>query len=184
MNIKIALQALRNGHLIVHPTDTVWGLSGDATRPEVVELLRNTCQIPDQQGLITLLWDTSVLDRYVVKVPELAYDLIEYAEDPLTVVFPKGKNVAENLLGPDGSIAIRIVKSGPVLDLVQSFGRPIVSTIAAVSGQPLPKKLEELSSDIRQAAQETIPAPAGWASGKPSRIVRLGVGGEFEFIRK
>lgn len=184
MNVKIPVQALRNGSLVLHPTDTVWGLSGDATRPEVADLLRTTCQIPAQQGLIILLWDTSILDRYVAKVPDLAYDLIEYAEDPLTVVFPKGKNIAENVLAPDGSIAIRVVKSGPCLELVQSFGRPILSTIAAVSGQPLPKKLEDLSPEIRQVAQEIIPAPAGWTSGKPSRIVRLGVGGEFEFIRK
>ncbi|MDR6196000.1 Sua5/YciO/YrdC/YwlC family protein [Siphonobacter sp. SORGH_AS_0500] len=184
MNIKMPLQALRNGSLVLHPTDTIWGLSGDATRPETVELLRKTCQIPPQQGLIILLWDTSMLDRYVAKVPDLAFDLIEYAEDPLTVVFPQGKNVAENLLAPDRSIAIRVVKSGPCLDLVKSFGKPLVSTIAAISGQPIPKKSEDITPDIRQAAQEIIPAPAGWTSGKPSRIVRLGVGGEFEFIRK
>lgn len=184
MNLKTSLQVLRNGGLLLQPTDTVWGLSGDATRSETVALLRDTCQIPTTQGLIVLLWDTSVLDRYVVRVPELAYDLIEYAEDPLTVIFPKGKNVAENVLGPDGSLAIRVLKKSPILDLAQAFGRPLVSTIATVAGQPSPRTLADIPENIRQAVQETIPAPAGWQPTKPSRIVRLGVGGEFEFIRK
>ncbi|SDM35863.1 L-threonylcarbamoyladenylate synthase [Siphonobacter aquaeclarae] len=166
--IRAAVQALRNGQLVRFPSDTVWSLGGDATRPETVAKLREAAGIPAEQGLIVLLWDSSVLDRYVVRLPELAYDLIDYAEDPLTVVFSQGKNVAGNVSGPDGSIAIRVVKDGPCLELLRAFGGPVLSTVAPAA---------EVDAHL-------FPAPPSWKAGKLSRIVRLGSGGEFEFIRK
>lgn len=180
---KPAVEALRKGGTLLYPTDTIWGLGCDATNPEAVERVYALKQRSPQQALIVLLSDVGLLDRYLVRVPDLAWDLVEFAEKPLTVVYPQGKNVAPNLLGADGSLAIRVVKEGFCHGLLQAFGRPLVSTSANLAGQPSPAGFEQIPEALVNGVDYVLRGPES-GTVTPSTIVKLGLNGEFEFLRK
>jgi L-threonylcarbamoyladenylate synthase len=180
---KPAVEALRRGGTVLYPTDTIWGLGCDATNEAAVERVYAFKQRPPQKALIVLLSDVGLLDRYLVRVPDIAWDLVEFAEKPLTVVYPQGKNVAPNLLGEDGSLAIRVVKDGFCRGLLQAFGKPLVSTSANLSGQPSPERFAQVPEELVKGVDYVLNGPEN-VGAPPSTIVRLGLNGEFEFLRK
>lgn len=178
-----AIKTLRRGGTLLYPTDTIWGLGCDATNETAVGRVYALKRRPPQQALLVLLPDAGLLDRYLVRVPDLAWDLIEFAEKPLTIVYPQGKNVPPNLLGADGSLAIRVVKEGFCHGLLQAFGRPLVSTSANLSGQPSPERFAQVPEELTKGVDYILNGPES-VGVPPSTIVRLGVNGEFEFLRK
>ncbi len=183
--INKALEVLKNGGVILYPTDTVWGLGCDATNAEAVAKINEIKGRAADKSLIVLLDTDNKLQSYVNDIPEVAYDLIEYAEKPLTVVFSNAKNLAANVINADGSVGIRIPKHDFCQQLIQRFRKPIVSTSANVSGQPTPKFFDEISDDIKDAVAYIVDLEQENNTPKqPSTIVKLGAGGQFEFIRK
>src|SRR5690606_31299331 len=144
-DIHNALDVLRTGGLILYPTDTIWGIGCDATNPAAVERVFQLKGRDQRKSLIVLLDNESKLPGYVQEVPEIAYQLIEYTERPLTIVYSGAKNVASNLIAEDGSIGIRIVEHPFCNALLQRFRKPIVSTSANISGQPAPKNFSAIS---------------------------------------
>src|SRR5690606_20511327 len=142
-DINQALETLRNGGLILYPTDTIWGIGCDATNPEAVERVFRLKGRDPAKSLIVLLDSDHQLQSYVTEVPDVAYQLIEYTERPLTIVYSGAKNLPPNLLAPDGSIGIRIVKHPFCSPLLQRFRKPIVSTSANISGHPAPTNFGE-----------------------------------------
>lgn len=183
--INKALAVLKDGGVILYPTDTVWGIGCDATNVEAVNKLNAIKGRPAEKSLIILLDTDSRLQSYVNDVPEVAYDLIEYAENPLTVILSNAKNLASNVINADGSVGIRIVKHDFCQHLLQRFRKPIVSTSANVSGQPTPLFFDEISEDIKSEVDYVIDLEQeDHKPKKPSTIVKLGSGGQFEFIRK
>jgi L-threonylcarbamoyladenylate synthase len=180
-----ALQHLRKGDTILYPSDTIWGLGCDARNEKAIEKIFSLKQRPDSKALIVLISKIEQLSEYVLEVPELAWNLVEFAEKPLTVIYPKGKNLPANLMGEDGSIAIRLVKDEFCMGLVHKFERAIVSTSANISGQPSPLKFEDISLEIVNGVDYILKNPKGENKNpQPSQIVKLGLGGEFEFIRR
>lgn len=180
-----ALQHLRKGDTILYPSDTIWGLGCDARNEKAVEKIFSLKQRPDNKSFIILITKIDQLSEYVLEVPELAWNLVEFAEKPLTVIYPKGKNLPANLMGEDGSIAIRLVKDEFCKGLVHKFERAIVSTSANISGQISPLKFEDISLEIVNGVDYILKNPKGENKNpQPSQIVKLGLGGEFEFIRK
>jgi len=117
-------------------------------------------------------------------VPEIAWDLVDFAEDPLTVIYPKGKNVSAHLLGPDGSIAIRLVKDEFCKGLIYRYQRGIVSTSANISGEASPLNFESIAGSIKEQVDYILqnPNPVK-GNNKPSKIVKLGLGGDYSLIR-
>jgi L-threonylcarbamoyladenylate synthase len=179
-----AMASLKAGGVILYPSDTIWGLGCDVRQDAAIEKIWQIKQRPVEKGLIVLISKIEQLSEYVEEVPEIAWDLVEFAEDPLTVIYPKGKNVSTHLLGPDGSIAIRLVKDEFCKGLVYRYQRAIVSTSANISGSPSPINFASISAEIKDQVDYILQAPqAKQASTKPSKIVKLGLGGEFSMIR-
>ena len=180
-----ALQHLRKGDTILFPSDTIWKLGCDARNEKAVEKIILLTQLSDSKSLIILISKIEQLSEYVLEVPDLAWNLVEFAEKPLTVIYPKGKNLPANLMNEDGSIAIRLVKDEFCKGLIHKFERAIVSTSANISGQSSPSKFEDISLEIVNGVDYILKNPKGENKHpQPSQIVKLGLDFGFEFIRK
>lgn len=183
--INKAFEILKSGGVILYPTDTIWGLGCDATNAEAVEKLLKIKNRPAEKSLIILLDVDSKVQSYIADVPEIAYTLIEYAENPLTIIFPGAKNLAENVVNQDGSVGIRIVKHDFCTPLIQRFRKPIVSTSANISGSSSPVFFDDISPEIVDSVDYIVDfEQENRTLKKPSTIMKLAPGGQFEFIRK
>lgn len=184
-DIKQALDTLRAGGLILYPTDSIWGVGCDATNPHAVERVYALKGRTPEKSLVVLVADEYQLEGFVQEVPEVAYSLIEYTENPLTIVYDQAKNLPENLLGNDGSIAVRVVRHAFCERLIQRLRRPIVSTSANISGKPSPKCFEDIDEKIKEGVDYIVQFGQGDLSVRPpSTIMKVGVGGKFSFIRR
>ncbi len=179
-----ALSTLKNGGILLHKTDTVWGLACDATNEKALNRIKNIKGRPDDKAFIILISDISQLNIYVDKVPDIAWDLVEFAEKPLTVIYPKAKNLPQCLLPADGSIAIRLVKDEHCKQLIYKFGKAIASTSANYTGNPTPKKYDQIEQQILDAVDFVEKIVGIEQSVEPSTMVKLGLNGDFAFIRK
>lgn len=183
--INKALDILKNGGVILYPTDTVWGIGCDATNEAAVAKVNELKGRAADKSLIILLDTDNKIQSYVTEIPDVAYELIEYAENPLTIVFAGAKNLATNVINNDGSIGIRVVKHQFCEQLLQRFRKPIVSTSANLSGQPSPRFFEEVSDEIKEKVDYIVDLEQDDQTiRKPSTIVKLGPSGQFEFIRR
>ena len=183
--IEKAIAVLKDGGVILYPTDTVWGLGCDATNADAVEKINRIKGRSADKSFIILLDNDGKLQSYINEVPEIAYDLIEYAENPLTIIFSGAKNLAQNVVNEDGSVGIRIVKHDFVQQLLQRFRKPITSTSANISGQPTPRFFDEIDEQIKEAVDYVV----DWEQElgevkKSSTIMKLSTSGQFSFIRK
>ena len=184
-DIKKALEVLKSGGVILYPTDTIWGIGCDATNPEAVQRIYAIKQREDNKSMLVLMENPALLDRYVDDVPDVAWDLVELATTPLTIVYSNAKNLAKNLIAADGSIGIRFTKEAFTSGLIQRLRKPIVSTSANVTGDKPPAIFDEVSDEIKKQVDyivefrqdDTTPA-------QPSSIIKLGAGGQIEIIRK
>ena len=148
-DIKKACEVMRNGGVILYPTDTIWGIGCDATNEEAVKKVYDLKKRADNKAMLVLIDNPVKLQTYVEDVPEIAWDLIEASDKPLTIIYDKGKNLAANLLGENGSIGIRVSKEQFSRDLCFRFRKPLVSTSANVSGEPSPANFSEISEAIK-----------------------------------
>ena len=179
-----AIQTLKSGGVLLYPSDTIWGLGCDVRNEQAIERILELKNRPVNKGLILLISKMEQLSEYVEQVPEIAWDLVEFAEDPLTVIYPKGKNVSPLLLGPEGSIAIRLVKDEFCKGLVYRYQRGIVSTSANLSGEPSPFNFAGIAPSIVAGVAGILKNPAGeGAVKKASKIVQLGLHGDYKLIR-
>jgi len=184
-DINQALDTLRNGGLILYPTDTIWGIGCDATNPSAVDRVFQLKGRDHAKSLIILLDSDYKLQSYVQEVPEVAYQLIEYTERPLTIVYSGAKNLAPNLLAPDGSIGIRIVQHPFCAALLQRFRKPIVSTSANLSGRPAPATFTEVDQAIIEGVDHVVTyGQDNTRHGTASIVMKLEPGGQFSFIRR
>jgi L-threonylcarbamoyladenylate synthase len=180
-----ALKVLQDGGIILYPTDTIWGIGCDATNAEAVKKIYALKQRDEAKSMIVLLDSENKLPSYIKEVPDIAYDLIEYAESPLTLVMPGAKNLAANLLAEDGSVGIRVTGHEFCKQLLQRFRKPIVSTSANISGQPSPKNFNGVAAEIIDGVDYVVDVDQhDMTEKKPSTIMRLEPDGKFEFIRR
>jgi len=184
-DVNKALDTLKNGGLILYPTDTIWGIGCDATNPEAVERIFDLKGRAKEKSLIVLLHNENQLAGYVNDIPEVAYQLMEYADKPLTIIYSNAKNLAANAVADDGSIGIRLVKHPFCEQLLQRFRKPIISTSANISGHPSAMTFQEIDQQIKDGVDYIVRygqlAPN---LGPPSTIMKLDPSGKFEFIRK
>ncbi|MCD7711651.1 MAG: threonylcarbamoyl-AMP synthase [Firmicutes bacterium] len=182
--IKKACEVLQAGGIILYPTDTIWGIGCDATREDVVQKVYTLKQRIDNKAMLVLLDSTAKLERYVEEVPEIAWDLIELADKPLTIIYSQGKNLVPNLLGEDGSVGIRITQEEFSRKLCERFRKPLVSTSAIISGQPAPANFPDISDEIKGSVDFIVNyRQDDMHKSHPSGIIKLGAGGVFEVIR-
>ena len=190
-DIQAALKVLREGGIIVYPTDTVWGLGCDATNAEAVKRLYALKEREDSKSMLVLLDSPAKLNYYVADVPEAAWALLEasdyseYADQkPLTIIYPGARNMASNLIAEDGSVGIRITKEPFSKALCEQLRHPLVSTSANISGHPTARFFHEIEQAVLDRAdyvcrfrrEDDVPC-------EPSSIIKVNADGTFRIIR-
>jgi len=186
MNEEIinAQNVLYKGGLILYPTDTIWGIGCDATNEDAVRRIFELKKRVDSKALLVLIGSSSKLDFYVREVPEVAWDLVDLAEKPLTIIYPGARNLAKNLLAEDGSVGIRVTKESFSQKLCERFRKAIVSTSANVSGAASPRFFDEIAPEILAGVDYVVNyRKEDKTLAQPSSIIRLGLGGQVQVIR-
>ena len=198
MNTEIqkAVEVLRQGGVILYPTDTVWGIGCDATNPEAVAKIYEIKKREDSKSLVLLASDMDMICRYVKEVPEMAIQLVEVNDKPMTIIYPgavageKGNMkacrhcLAFNTVAEDGTVGIRVPMMDFCTQLVAKLGRPIVSTSANISGETTPKNYAEISEEIKSAVDHVVePSLEKGATGQSSSIIKVGLEYSIEIIR-
>jgi L-threonylcarbamoyladenylate synthase len=178
------IEILKKGGVILYPTDTIWGIGCDATNFDAVKRIYEIKKREDTKSMLVLVDKADRIDRYVNDVPDIAWELVEMAVDPLTIIYPEAKNLAENLIAEDGSIGIRVVGDAFCQKLIYQFRKPIVSTSANITGHHTPANFKEITDEIISSVDYVVK----WRQNdlkraKPSGIIKLGKGGLFEIIR-
>lgn len=183
-DIKKALEVLRSGGVILYPTDTVWGLGCDATNAEAVKRVYEIKKRVDAKAMLVLVDNSARIQSYVEEVPDIAWELIDVSDKPLTIIYPDAKNLASNLLADDKSIGIRVSTEAFSKTLCAQFRRPIVSTSANESGKTTPANFNAITLEIRNAVDYIVNFRQDDRSeAKPSSIIKLGKGNLFQIIR-
>lgn len=179
-----AVKVLNNGGVILYPTDTVWGLGCDATNSEAVRRIFAIKQRADSKAMLTLTDAEGRVEQYFDDVPEVAWQLWEVTDKPLTLILPRAHGVAPELIADDGTMGIRITREAVSQGLCARLHKPLVSTSANISGQPTPRCFAEISEQIRQAVDYIVPLRQDEGHNPaPSGIIKLGDGGLINVIR-
>ena len=184
-DLKKSLQILREGGVILYPTDTIWGLGCDATDSAAVEKIFSIKSRSDSKSLIILVDGLTMLERYTDEIPEIAYELVSASDAPLTVIYPSGKNLAPAVCSNDGSVAIRICKEKFCSELLKRFRKPLVSTSANISGDPPPQVFGEINKKIVESAGYAVEYRRDDIKKRsPSSIIKIEKNGVFKIIRE
>lgn len=179
-----AVRVMREGGLILYPTDTIWGIGCDATNAEAVQKVFALKQRTDSKALISLVENDAMLQRFVANVPEVAWSLIECADKPLTIIYDTPRGLAANLLAEDGSAALRVTQEEFSKQLCRRMRGPVVSTSANVSGRPAPKRFGDITDDILSGVDYVCKARRREKGGAPaSSILKLTNDAQVTIIR-
>ena len=195
-----AVKVLREGGVILYPTDTIWGIGCDATNPEAVAKVYGIKKRPDSKSLVLLADSLDMVGRYVREIPDIAVQLVEVNDRPMTIIYPDaicGKAPAEgfkavadrhflayNAVAEDGSVGIRVPMNEFCRNLCYKLGRPVVSTSANVSGEPSPERYSQIPQEIISAVDYVVESYLERDSqGKASQIIKVGLRGEIQIIR-
>ncbi len=194
--MKKALDVLRNGGIILYPTDTVWGLGCDATDPEAVARIYALKHRSDSKSLVLLASNVDMICRYVREIPEIAVQLIEVNDKPMTIIYPDAIHgvagqpaerhcLAYNVVAEDDTVGIRIPMMAFCRDLVTALGRPLVSTSANISGEPTPKTFADITTPVIDGADYVVDRSLEvGATRQASSIIKVGTDASIEIIRK
>ena len=184
-DIRQAVQTLRQGGLILYPTDTIWGIGCDASNADAVRRVYELKRRDDSKALICLVDSAGRMQRYLRQVPDVAWDLIEFADNPLTLILDGAVNLAPNLIAADGSIGMRVTRETISHELCYRFQKAIVSTSANLSGEPSPANFTEIAPEILKGVDYVMKSRQNDLSkAKPSQIIKLGIDGQIQIIRK
>ena len=188
-----ALRIVREGGTVLYPTDTVWGLGCDATNAAAVARIFEIKQRSDSKSLVLLASDLDMVAKYVKEIPSIAVDLVEVNDAPMTIIYPGAIcsetgdkwHLAASCVAADGTVGIRIPLAPWCQQLVFKLGRPLVSTSANISGEPTPQRFSDIPQEIKDAVDFVVPPSVDTAStGRASQILKVGLRGEIEIIRK
>jgi L-threonylcarbamoyladenylate synthase len=178
------IKVLKDGGLILYPTDTIWGIGCDATNKEAVQRVYNLKKREDKKSLIIFMADEKEVLKYVA-APDLAvFDYLEQQLQPTTVIFENAIGLPSNITAQDGSIAIRLPKDDFCRHLVKRFGLPVVSTSANISNNPSPQNFDTVSDEIKSGVNYIV----NWRRddkkpAQPSRIIKWNKDGTVTVIR-
>ena len=176
IDIKSCMKCLEEGGIILYPTDTVWGLGCDATNPSAVKRLCELKQKTNPHGLIVLVASDRDLLKYVAAPDPEVFDLLESLNFPTSIIYESGIGLAENVLGEDGTVAIRVVKDEFCKHLVKRFGKPIVSTSANFSGHSTPSTFSEIDPKLIKKVDYVVESFRNRPSSKPSVLLKWKTG--------
>lgn len=180
-----AVRILRQGGIILYPTDTVWGLGCDATNAEAVERIYRLKRSENKKSMLVLCASADMVVRYVDRAPGIAFDVMEMATSPLTLILPGAVGVAGNLIPDEGTLGIRVPDHAFCRRMLAGLGKPVVSTSANISGEETPVGLQDVAREIVEGVDFVVnPRFEGKPTRKPSSIIAFGEGGEVKVIRE
>lgn len=183
--INNAIRILREGGVILYPTDTIWGLGCDATNDEAVKKIFAIKSRIDSKSLLILVDSVGMLERYVKEIPEIAYELTDVSDKPLTIIYPGAKNLAASIPAEDGSVGIRICQDEFCNQLIGRFRKPIVSTSANMSGEPSPSFFADITEKIKQSVDYVVDYKReDREKNLPSPVLKIELNGTIKIIRK
>ncbi len=184
-DIRNACRVLREGGTILYPTDTIWGIGCDATNRDAVKRIYEIKQRQNKKSMLVLLDNPAKLQQYVGEVPNLAWDLIDMADKPLTIIYDNARYLADNLIAEDGSIGIRVTTETFSHELCRQFQKPIVSTSANISGSESPQTFAQIDEQIKNAVDYVVKYKQNnQTRHQPSGIIKLNSKGVIKIIRK
>lgn len=182
--IEKAIEVLKGGGLILYPTDTVWGIGCDATNDAAVEKVYALKKSVNKKSMLVLVRDLDHVSKYADKIPGVAWELLEVADTPLTLILPNGRGVSEKLIPEERTLGIRVPKHAFCEELLKKFNRPIVSTSANISGAPAPARFEEIGEEIRKGVDYIVPKRyEGSPTFAPSSIIAIDETAAIKIIR-
>ncbi|MFD2541140.1 L-threonylcarbamoyladenylate synthase [Lacinutrix gracilariae] len=182
--IKKTIEVLKQGGIILYPTDTVWGIGCDATNAEAVAKIYKLKKRIETKAMICLVADDRMLKKYVKTVPDAAQSIFDIAEEPITIIYDDAQNLAPNLIAEDKTIAIRIPDDEFCYQICRKLNGAIVSTSANISGAPTPKSFKEISQEIIKGVDYVVNLHHEKKATKPSSIIKLSRDGVVKVIRK
>lgn len=184
-DINAALTILRANGIILYPTDTIWGLGCDATSQEAIEKIFRIKSRQTNNSLLILVNSEQMLERYVHEIPEIAFELLSVTEDPLTIIYPGGKNLAKGVCSEDGSVGIRICHEKFCEELISRFRKPLVSTSANISGKPGPQYFDEIDKELIDSVDYVVKYRQDDRQKRSaSPVIKLNSDGSIKVIRK
>jgi len=182
--ITAVIEILKKGGTILYPTDTIWGLGCDATDPKAIERVKKIKRRSVEKSFILLLGAKEQLPKYVENVPDIAFDLIQSYDNPLTIIYPKAKNLPPDAYADDGSVAIRIVKHHFCTELLSIFKKPIISSSANITGEPAPLSFNKISTLIINEVDYAVSQYHDEINCfKASTLIKINDDGLFEVLR-
>jgi L-threonylcarbamoyladenylate synthase len=182
---SVSVKLLKEGKIILYPTDTIWGIGCDATSSKSIQKIYKLKGRHENKGMIVLLDTADKLKDYVKRVPPIAYDLIKNSKSPLTIVYPGAKNLAKNIIAKDGTIAIRIVEGEYCSELIKLLEKPLVSTSANFSSQPTATTYDHIDEGIKNGVDHVVSVNRDSVkSVKSSTIIKISDDGSFLVLRK
>ncbi len=182
--IHNAFEIIKEGGIILYPTDTVWGIGCDATNTDAVAKIYALKQRAETQSMIVLMNGEKMMYNVFKDIPEVAWQIMDLSENPTTLILDNPRNVATNLIAPDKSLGIRIVKEPFCFKLLERMKKPLVSTSANISGQPTPKSFKEIAREIVEGVDYVVNLHHDKIAGKPSTIIKLGNDAQVKILRK
>ena len=179
-----AFEIIKEGGIILYPTDTVWGIGCDATNSEAVAKIYQLKQREDSKSMIVLMNGEKMIYNVFKEVPEVAWQIIDLSEKPTTIILDQPRNVAPNLIASDKTLGIRLVKEPFCFKLMEKMKKPLVSTSANISGQPTPIAFKDISQEIIKGVDYVVNLHQDKIAGKPSTIIKLTSDAQVKIIRK
>jgi len=179
------LEVVKRGGIILYPTDTVWGIGCDATNEEAVKKIYDLKKRADNKSMLVLVDSMDLVFGYATKIPDIAQQLVELTDKPLTIIYPSSRGLASNLTGENGSIGIRVCADLFSKELIKKMRRPLVSTSANISGEPTPAIFDEIADEIKNGVDYVVKhRQSDKTKASPSSIIKFTEKGEIEIIRK
>jgi L-threonylcarbamoyladenylate synthase len=179
-----AFEVIKNGGIILYPTDTVWGIGCDATNEDAIKKIFALKQRAESKSMIVLVNGERMMHQVFNEIPEVAWQILDFAEKPTTLILDKPKNVAKNLISEDNSLAVRMVNEPFCYKLMERMKKPLVSTSANISGMFTPKSFKEISPEIIKGVDYVVNLHLDKVCKNPSTIIKLGLDSQVKVIRK
>jgi L-threonylcarbamoyladenylate synthase len=179
-----AFEIIKNGGIILYPTDTVWGIGCDATNEEAIQKIYALKQRVETKSMIVLLNGERMMYNVFKEVPEVAWQILDLSEKPTTLILDKPRNVAKNIIAEDQTLGVRIVTEPFCFKLMERMKKPLVSTSANISGMFTPKTFKEISPEIIKGVDYVVNLQHDKVCKNPSTIIKLGLDSQVKVIRK
>ena len=179
-----AYEVIKNGGIILYPTDTVWGIGCDATNPEAIKKIYALKQREESKSMIVLMNSDRMMYNVFKDIPEVAWQILDLSEKPTTLILDNPRNVAENVIAEDKTLGVRLVNEPFCFKLMERMKKPLVSTSANISGQPTPKSFKEISPEILKGVDYVVNLQHDKICDKPSTIIKLTSDSQVKIIRK